>query len=163
MMRIRLLFRRLREFCLLTNLRGLDFTKVFLPSGKVMHNYARLLPLYVVVLLAATDAGNSKSACGQPIEIERSGLLYGIGRVDRVARDPALIDLGDVHSLRVGEKVALIRPTDDYYEPIGVVEIAETYPTYSRAARSTRIEPQAGDIVLFGAMAILIIDSFTSL
>ena len=114
-----------------------------------MYKYALQIALYVSVLLAVSDVVSLNSALGQTVEVERTGLVYGLGRVDHVSNDSALIDLGDIHLLKVGENVAIIRPTDDYYVPVGVLKIAETYPTYSRAIRSTLIEPQPGDIVLF--------------
>lgn len=83
------------------------------------------------------------------VELERSGLVYALGRVDRVANGSAQIDLGDVHTLRRGERVAIIRPVDNYYVPVGLFAISETYSTYSRAAKATGLHPQEGDIALF--------------
>jgi hypothetical protein len=83
------------------------------------------------------------------IGIERSGLIYGLGHVERVSRGSALIDLGDVHTLKVDEMVAVIRPVDNYYVPVGVLRIEQTYPTTCRTRRSNVVRPLPGDIVMF--------------
>ena len=82
-------------------------------------------------------------------QVERAGLIYGLGHVERVARGSALIDLGDVHTLKVDEKVAVIRPVDNYYVPIGVLRVQHTYPTTCRTHRSNIVDPLPGDIILF--------------
>ncbi|MEZ6124430.1 MAG: hypothetical protein R3C49_14830 [Planctomycetaceae bacterium] len=89
------------------------------------------------------------SANGQGVPLERPGLLYGLGQVEQVSNGSALIDLGDVQTLRVGEPVAVFRPTDNYFRPVGVVRIAETYASFSRARGTTGIRPQPGDFVMF--------------
>ncbi|MEO2015343.1 MAG: hypothetical protein ABGZ53_13320 [Fuerstiella sp.] len=83
------------------------------------------------------------------IEVVRPGLIYGLGHVERVARGSALIDLGDVHTLKVDERVAIIRPVENYFVPIGVLRIEQTGPTTCRARRSNVVKPLPGDIVLF--------------
>jgi hypothetical protein len=83
------------------------------------------------------------------IEVERAGLIYGLGHVERVSHGSALIDLGDVHTLKVDEKVAVIRPVENYYVPIGVLRVQRTYPTTCRTHPSNVVQPLAGDIVMF--------------
>lgn len=91
----------------------------------------------------------TRTAHAQTFELARTGLVYVLGRVDRVDSGSAKIDLGDVHTLRPGERVAIIRPFENYYIPIGVVHIAETNSTYCRAAKSTGVRPAPGDIAIF--------------
>lgn len=83
------------------------------------------------------------------IEVERAGLIYGLGHVERVFRGSALIDLGDVHTLKVDEMVAVIRPVENYYIPVGVLRVQQTYPTNCRTHRSNVVRPLPGDIVMF--------------
>ncbi|MCP4782088.1 MAG: hypothetical protein GY903_11200 [Fuerstiella sp.] len=83
------------------------------------------------------------------IEVVRPGLIYGLGHVERVSRGSALIDLGDVHTLKVDERVAVIRPVKNYFVPIGVLRIEQTGPTTCRARRSNVVKPLPGDIIMF--------------
>lgn len=83
------------------------------------------------------------------VELDRPGLVYCIGRIEQVHKGSALIDLGDAQTLTADESVAVVRPTNGHYTPLGVIRIAETYPTFCRAYRSTYFEPKIGDVVMF--------------
>ena len=83
------------------------------------------------------------------VEVDRPGLVYSIGRTEQVREGSALIDLGDVHTLKVEEQIAVIRPTNGHYMPVGVLRIAETYPTFCRAHRTPAFVPEIGDVVIF--------------
>ena len=110
-----------------------------------MHKLSLLF--WIGSLALAPDCVNS--VYGQQIQIARSGLIYGLGRVERVDSKSAQIDLGDVHTLRPGEKVAIFRPQGNYFVPIGVLVVGETHPTFCRTTRSTSVKPEAGDIAMF--------------
>ncbi|MEQ9411333.1 MAG: hypothetical protein RIK87_26705 [Fuerstiella sp.] len=89
---------------------------------------------------------------GQEIETERSGLVYSIGRIEKVSRGSALMDLGDVHGLTLVSpfnQVAIFRATSSGYIPVGVVRVAETYATFSRTRRTSGVSPEKGDVVMF--------------
>ncbi len=84
--------------------------------------------------------------------LERSGLIYGIGSVEKVTDGVALIDLGDVHTLKTVapfNKVVVFRLSASRYSPIGMLTIAETFATFSRTNRSATVNPQPGDVVMF--------------
>jgi len=102
-------------------------------------------------LLAATVVGClTGTACGdEEVKLERSGLVYGLGAVHSVSEGAAQIDLGDVHTVQVGDKVSVFRAQDNYFIPVGVIEIAETSPTVSRCHRSRNASPKQGDVVMF--------------
>ena len=82
------------------------------------------------------------------VPLERTGIVYSIGHVESVINRGAVIDLGDAHTLRVAESVALIRQTENYFTPVGILRISETYPTFCHAHPSS-VKPQNGDIVIF--------------
>ena len=107
--------------------------------------------LIAAVLLTA-NAILSQQAYGQnatsEIDLERTGIIYSIGRVDRMIGRSAVIDLGDAHTLKVEEQVAVFRPTRNFYTPIGVIKIAETLPTSSQSI-PTNVKVEAGDVVIF--------------
>ncbi|MEZ6130157.1 MAG: hypothetical protein R3C59_15840 [Planctomycetaceae bacterium] len=107
--------------------------------------HLRNLSLVMVVLCAVAVPRLS----AQKVSLDRSGLVYVLGRIEIVARNSAVIDLGDVHTLHVGNDVAVIRPTDNYYVPVGVLRIQETGATSSHAAGNSKVQPQAGDVVMF--------------
>lgn len=89
------------------------------------------------------------SAEGLEVDTVRSGLIYSIGSVEHVANNSAVIDLGDIHTLKPEEQVAVFRPTSSYYVPIGLARIATTYPSHcqSHAMSGNALKP--GDIVIF--------------
>ena len=102
-----------------------------------------------VFALLVTVLSVCSAAVGQEINIERAGLIYGIGSVEQVNSGSATIDMGDAQILRSHDRVAVIREEGGFYLPIGTLTIAETYPTFCRAVRSNRVKPRADDIVLF--------------
>jgi len=51
--------------------------------------------------------------------------------------------------LKVDERVAVIRPVENYFVPIGVLRIEQTSPTTCRARPSNVVTPLPGDIVMF--------------
>lgn len=85
----------------------------------------------------------------QKVELEKPGIVYGIGRVEKVTDRTAIIDLGDVHTVQVGQKIALIRPTADYYVPVGAVSVTRTQPSSCNVSTTGRVKPQAGDVAMF--------------
>lgn len=89
------------------------------------------------------------SVQGQDLSLSRSGLVYGLGRVQRLKSSSIQIDLGDVHTLKPGEKVAIFRGKDNYYVPLGVVEVRETHPNFCQATKPSKVRPQVGDIAMF--------------
>ena len=105
----------------------------------------RFLCVTVSVLLSSMPS----FARGQEIDLVRAGLVYAIGQVQRVASNSSQIDLGDVHTLRLGEKLAIFRATDNYYVPIGVVTVRQTFATYCQTTNSPSVHPEIGDIAIF--------------
>lgn len=110
-----------------------------------MHKSAVFLSVVLSILLPETPA----VVCGQEVNLARSGLVYGLGRVQRVSSTSSQIDLGDVHTLRPGEKLAIFRPTSNYYVPIGVVEVRQTFATYCQTNNSPNVRPEIGDVAVF--------------
>ena len=92
---------------------------------------------------------SAASADGLEVDTVRSGLIYSIGSVERVANNSAVIDLGDVHTLKPEEQVAVFRPTSSYYVPVGLARIAMTHPSHCQSHPAPGNPPRAGDIVIF--------------
>ena len=101
------------------------------------------------ILLAVIMAGTANA---QRVNLERSGLLYSIGTVERVRFGSAMIDLGESHALSVAppyDKVAVFRVTRDQYVPIGVLQTEATYETFSQMRPSGSVKAEPGDVVMF--------------
>ncbi len=115
-----------------------------IPQNSGSHRFGCHVAICAVFLTLSTQAFAQNE-----IEVIRSGLIYGLGHVERVSRGSALIDLGDVHTLKVDENVAVIRPVENYFVPIGVLRVEQTSPTTCRARHSNTVKPLPGDIVMF--------------
>ena len=94
-------------------------------------------------LLAAPTAMGQ----GNDVDLDRDGIVYVIGQVRQVINRAGLVDLGDAHTIRRAERLAVIRRKKDYYVPVGVVSVNETYPTFCVLNPSPRLTVEVGDIV----------------
>jgi hypothetical protein len=77
------------------------------------------------------------------------GLVYFVGSVERTVGESAVVDLGDVHSLRKGAIVTLFRSADNQFRPLGTVVVAESHPTWMQTTGGKGFTPQVGDLVIF--------------
>lgn len=103
----------------------------------------------LAMLLISAAVGRAQEP---EIELERSGLVYSIGRVERIIGGAALIDLGYVHNLSnvaPRNEVAVFRSVNSWFVPIGVLKVAETFETGSLTRPNPRVRPRAGDVVMF--------------
>ena len=80
---------------------------------------------------------------------EPAGLVWFIGTVEQVVDDVPLIDLGEVHTLRDGFKVAAVRYRDNHFLPLGVLEVKHSQPTWCQMLPSTAFTSEVGDLVVF--------------
>lgn len=80
---------------------------------------------------------------------EPAGLVWFIGTVEQVVDDVPLIDLGEVHTLRDGFKVAAVRYRDNHFLPLGVLEVRHSHPTWCQMLPPTSFSSEVGDLVVF--------------
>lgn len=85
---------------------------------------------------------------GNDIDLDRDGIVYVIGQVRQVINRAGLVDLGDAHTVRRAERLAVIRRVRDHYVPVGVVSVNETHPTFCVLNPSPRVSVEVGDIVM---------------
>ena len=85
---------------------------------------------------------------GSEIDLERDGIVYVIGQVRQVINQRGLVDLGDAHTVKRAERLAVLRRERDYFIPVGVVSVGETYPTFCVLNASPQIRVEVGDIVM---------------
>jgi len=76
------------------------------------------------------------------------GIIWFVGTVGVHSGKRPHIDLGDVHGILEGDKIAVFRPVDLHYRPIGTVEIEESHSTWSVPKASSLVPVQAGDRVV---------------
>lgn len=80
---------------------------------------------------------------------EPSGLVWFLGTVEQVVDGVALIDLGEVQTLRQGSMVAAIRYDDNHFAPLGVLEVRFSHPTWCQTVKTRSFVPEVGDLVMF--------------
>lgn len=76
------------------------------------------------------------------------GIIWFVGTVGVLDGRRPQIDLGDVHGILEGDKVAVFRPVELHYRPVGTVEIEESNVTWSVPKASSVVPIQAGDRVV---------------
>ena len=85
-----------------------------------------------------------------PDQIEEpAGLVWFIGTVEQIVDGVALIDLGEVQTLRQGSMVAAFRYRDNHFAPLGVLEVRVSHPTWSQTDKPGSFAPEVGDLVMF--------------
>ncbi|MFM7058277.1 MAG: hypothetical protein ACKO2P_15275 [Planctomycetota bacterium] len=84
------------------------------------------------------------------------GLIWVAGTVISAAGEVARIDLGEVHSILPGDRLAVFRSQDNHHVPIGTVIVEETSANWCRPQVSALTPLQTGDRVF----AIRILNQF---
>ncbi|MEI7698694.1 MAG: hypothetical protein WCK86_02790 [Planctomycetia bacterium] len=89
-------------------------------------------------------------ALGQsdPNVINGGGLVWFAGSVISDSDEAIRIDLGDVHGVLEGDRLAAFRPQNSHYAPLGTIQILESHSTWSRPARSISMALHKGDIII---------------
>ena len=89
-------------------------------------------------------------ALGQsdPNVINGGGLVWFAGSVISDSDEAIRIDLGDVHGVLEGDRLAAFRPQNSHYAPVGTIQILESHSTWSRPARSISMALHKGDIII---------------
>jgi len=80
---------------------------------------------------------------------EPKGLVWFLGTVEQVVDGAALIDLGEVQTLRQGSMVAAIRYRNSHFSPLGVLEVRVSHPTWCQTEKPSSFTPEIGDLVMF--------------
>jgi hypothetical protein len=100
-----------------------------------------------VFLLSVALCGTNLSAgFAQSNTEERSNVLYVVGRVTSATDTSCLIDIGAVQTIASQNQLAVFRPIDGYYKPIGRITVVHTEATTSHCTH--RIRTQHDDIVM---------------
>lgn len=82
----------------------------------------------------------------QPEIEERSSILYVIGRVADASDTACLVDIGSVHTIESQDRLALFRPVDNFFVPVGHVTVDYTITTASHCVHNDRA--QVNDVVM---------------
>jgi hypothetical protein len=105
---------------------------------------ARPALLLVCCLLHAAPASAQTDANTQA----GGGIVWYVGTVLSTAAEAERIDLGDVHGVLEGDKLAAFRRTDNHYRPLGSIQIVDSHPTWSRPGGPVATQLQQGDLVV---------------
>ena len=98
------------------------------------------------VMLSRAD----RASAAPPADIEEPvGLVWFIGTVEQVVDGVPLIDLGEVHTLRKGSMVTVIRYRDSHFAPLGVLEIRFSNPGWCQTETPVSFAAEIGDLVMF--------------
>lgn len=76
------------------------------------------------------------------------GIVWYAGTVLSSAAEAERIDLGDVHGVLEGDRLAAFRRTDNHYTPLGTIQIIDSHPTWSRPGGPVAAQLRQGDLVL---------------
>ncbi|MEZ6060367.1 MAG: hypothetical protein R3C19_08405 [Planctomycetaceae bacterium] len=91
------------------------------------------------------------SAQAEPSEVgdgEGTGIVYFVGTINRVDHGSPVFDLGSVHTMSERDVVAVFRPVDGYFQPVGTLVIEEAFGSYSVSRKARDFSPEPGDVVM---------------
>ena len=103
----------------------------------------------LVVASAMLSWANCLQAAPPEVIEEPKGLVWFLGTVEQVVDGAALIDLGEVQTLRQGSMVAAIRYRNSHFSPLGVLEVRVSHPTWCQTEKSGSFTAEVGDLVMF--------------
>lgn len=100
------------------------------------------------LLVVAAPAVQAQTDSPTDVNLDRAGIRYSIGTVTLVQRGEAQIDLGEVHSLKKLDRLAIFRPRVGKYHPQGVVTLQEVFGVRCRTMVVRGFEIEPGDIAI---------------
>lgn len=106
------------------------------------------------ILMPSAAPGADTSRKEQSTLDETKLLVYYVGTVERTTLGRAIIDLGDVHDIRVDDKarsrdkLAIFKATDNYFEPVGVVTAERSHGLWTVTSPTTGLQVEPGQIVI---------------
>lgn len=103
----------------------------------------------LVIASAMLCRATCLQAAPQEVIEEPEGLVWFLGTVEQVVDGAALIDLGEVQTLRQGSAVAAIRYRNNHFSPLGVLEVRVSHPTWCQTEKPGSFTPEIGDLVMF--------------
>lgn len=98
------------------------------------------------ILLLCAGLACPSIVCAQIEVNDRSSVLYVIGRVAKATETSCLVDIGNVHTVRSQKRLALFRPVDNFFVPIGHVTVDYTITTASHCIHDGQAQPN--DVVM---------------
>lgn len=106
-----------------------------------------------LVIAGAMPWWSNRLSAAPPENVEEPvGLVWFLGTVEQVVDGVALIDFGEVQTLRQGSIVAAIRYRDNHFSPLGVLEVRVSHPTWCQTDKPRSFVPEIGDLVMFAEL-----------
>lgn len=98
----------------------------------------------IILLIAVTLTASETLA--QPTFDDRTNIVYVIGRVTSATDRTCLIDIGAVHTVKSQDRLALFRPVQGYFSPLGQVTAEHVESTTTQCNQSIKAQPN--DVVI---------------
>ncbi len=110
----------------------------------------RLLFAVAGISLTFLPPNVHENARGQSVDNQDgAGIVWFIGAVAHRSDGQPTIDMGDAHGLTEGTEVAVFRSKDNHFLPLGIIQIEESFATWSIPAKNRTIELQTGDRIIY--------------
>lgn len=114
----------------------------------------------LLIVCAAISAGRLSPASAQSDSnsLNGGGIVWVAGTVVSEGGEVSRIDLGEVHSILPGDRLAVFRSHENHHVPVGTVTVEETSANWCRPRPSQATPLRRGDRVF----AIRILNQFSS-
>jgi hypothetical protein len=103
---------------------------------------------FVACAIVVSPVSIPSAAAETPGE-DPNGLVYFAGTVLTMIQGAAVVDLGDVHTLKPGDQLAVFRTQDSYLRPLGTISVTKSHPNWMYTQRSDSHDLRPGDLVMF--------------
>ena len=100
-----------------------------------------------ILLLPIT--GTSTARAQELFSRDGAGIVWFVGTVQHSSEGQPTVDLGDAQGLDDGELVAVFRPQDMHFRPLGVVRIENSFASWSIPAKTIRFELKTSDVIIY--------------
>ena len=110
-------------------------------------HFCLCLPALVIVTAVILLSRNAVAQTEADV-INGAGIVWFAGNVISDSDEATRIDLGDVHGILEGDRLAAFRPGNNHYTPLGTIQIVESHNTWSRPGDVSSISLKKGDIIL---------------
>ena len=125
--------------------RGLTGRSVFAAPLSLL-GISLMRALRIVLLLTGIALLCHFPVSAQSADLERSGIVYVIGTVIHMTPGGAVIDLGEAHTLRDQDSLAVFRPANNYFEAKGLAAVTRAGVTFSLC--DSQVVLEENDVVM---------------
>jgi hypothetical protein len=125
-------------------------------ANSAMTSFRPLQSLLIVFAVISPGRLSPASAQSDSNSLNGGGIVWVAGTVVSEDEEAARIDLGEVHSILPGDRLAVFRSQENHHVPVGTVTVEETSANWCRPRLSLATPLRQGDRVF----AIRILNQF---